>query len=101
MDALRPDLRPQDVLNAICPHWLEGVSAHRQVADELLSQLSTTLTPPQLHDILGWMSLERQDVAWYLQSWISQYQTSGAAPADILQALLQFLASIEQAAGPQ
>ena len=96
-----PLLEPRDVLNAIRPFWYEGVPAHHLVAADILSRFSTTLTPPQLRGILGWMFHQRRDMAWYFQWWLDQRQALGEAPADTLSALRQLLYQMEHAPDPK
>ena len=103
IDEPLPLLEPRDVLNAIRPFWYEGVPVHHPVAADILSRFSTTLSPPQLRGILGWMFHQQRDMAWYFQWWLDQCQAIGEAPADTLSALRQLLAQMEHArpqAGP-
>ena len=90
VDAPWPILHPQNVLKVLCPHSLMGLPAHQQVPEQLLSQYSASMSLEQILHTLGWMYLQHQDTAWNLRSWISEHQTAGTAPAELLQALLDF-----------
>jgi len=82
------------VLNAIRPSWYEGGPAHRRIVDNLLASFSSDFSRPCLVSALGWMLLQRQDVAWYLDWWIGERRARREPPADTLYFLRQVLAGL-------
>ena len=74
----RPWLQPQNVVNAARPHWFAGVAATQRIVPALLAEYSTVLSTEQLRSCLGWMVVQRRDVAWYLRVWISNRVSGGS-----------------------
>jgi len=97
MDVPRPPLEIQDVLNAIRPSWYEGGPAHHRIVDDLLARYSSEFSRPCLISALGWMLLQRQDVAGYLDWWICECQARQESPADILHVLREVLVGMRRA----
>jgi len=93
----RPLLASQDVIDAIRPFWYEGAPAHPGVADNLLARFSAPFDALHIRSALGWMLLQRRDVAWYLLSWLGQRPALDELPSDTLLALYQLLHAMQQA----
>jgi len=92
----RPWLQPQDVVNAARPHWFAGATATQSIVPALLAEYSTVLSTEQLRSCLEWMVVQRRDITCYLRVWISNRVSTGSTPYQILQALLQFLESMQR-----
>ena len=63
----RPQLQPQDVVNAVWPNWFAGVAAHQPIVAALLAEHSSDFLAEQLCSCLKWMLVQWRDVAWYLR----------------------------------
>ena len=85
------------MIDAIRPFWYEGAPAHLAVTEDLLARFSAPFGASHLHSALGWMLLQRRDVAWYLLSWLGQRPALGELPSDTLLALYQLLHAMQQA----
>ena len=92
----RPPLQVQDVLNAVRPSWYEGGPAHRRVVDDLLARHASDFGRSCLLSALGWMLLQRQDLAGYLDWWICERQGWQESPADTLQFIRQMLRGLRR-----
>ena len=89
-------LQVQDVLDAIRPSWYEGGPAHRRVVDVLLTRHASDFGRPCLLSALGWMLLQRQDLAGYLDWWIWERQSRQEPPANTLQFIRQVLRGLRR-----
>jgi len=96
-DVPRPPLEVQDVLNAIRPSWYEGGPAHRRIIDDLLERHAPGFSRTCLLSALGWMLLQRQAVAGYLDWWICEHQSRQEPPADTLRFIRKVLVGLRRA----
>jgi len=92
-----PPLQVQDVLDAVRPSWYEGGPAHRRIVDDLLARHASDFGRPCLLSALGWMLLQRQDLAGYLDWWIWDRQSRQESPANTLQFIRQVLRGLRRA----
>ena len=89
-----PPLGVQDVLDAVRPAWYEGGPAHRRIVDDLLARHTSDFGRPCLLSALGWMLLQLQDLAGYLDWRVWERQNRQEPPADILRFVRQVLRAL-------
>ena len=96
-DVPRPPLEAQDVLNAVRPSWYDGGPAHRRIVNDLLARYAPDFSRTCLLSALGWMLLQRQDLAGYLDWWICERQARQEPPADTLRFIREVLVGLRRA----